>query len=92
VIVLIQAWADREMTIEDWKSDNDDGHYVVVIGYQDNIIVFEDPSSFRKTWLTEDEFLARWHDIDSRTLEPFEQYAIVLLGKEPVKKNIDHLH
>ncbi|MDD5038256.1 MAG: cysteine peptidase family C39 domain-containing protein, partial [Dehalococcoidales bacterium] len=26
VIVLVQAWAERYMTLEDWQHDNDDGH------------------------------------------------------------------
>ena len=53
VIVLVQAWAERYMTLEDWKEDIEDGHYVIIIGYSDNIIVFEDPASFRRTWMTE---------------------------------------
>lgn len=91
VIVLIQAWAERYMTLEDWKTDYDDGHYVIVIGYQDNIVIFEDPSSFRRTWLTEEEFMARWHDVDPRTGEKYDQFAIILLGKEPVNKVMEHM-
>jgi len=53
VIVLVQAWGERYMTLEDWKADYDDGHYAIVIGYNGNIIIFEDPSSIRRTWLTE---------------------------------------
>jgi ABC-type bacteriocin/lantibiotic exporter with double-glycine peptidase domain len=92
VIVLLQAWAERYMTLEDWRTDYDDGHYAIVIGYQDNIVVFEDPSSFRRTWLTEEEFLARWHDADPRTGEKYDQFAVVLLGKEPVKKTVEHMN
>jgi predicted double-glycine peptidase len=83
VIVLVQAWAERYMTFEDWKNDNDDGHYVIVIGHSDSTIVFEDPAPFRKTWMTEEEFLIRWHDVDPLTNTRLEQFAIVLLGKEP---------
>jgi hypothetical protein len=91
VIVLVQAWAERYMTLEDWKEDNDDGHYVIVIGYHSNIIVFEDPASFRRTWMTEEEFTVRWHDIDPRTQEELDHFAIVLLGKEPARKVIEHM-
>ena len=91
VIVLLQAWAERYMTLEDWKTDYDDGHYAIVIGYKDNIVVFEDPSSFRRTWLTEQEYLARWHDVDPKTGEKYEQFAIVLLGKEPIQKVMEHM-
>jgi predicted double-glycine peptidase len=91
VIVLVQAWADRYMTLEDWKRDYDHGHYVIVIGYSDNIIVFEDPGSIRRTWLTEEEFLARWHDIDHRTGHRLKHFAIVLLGKPPAAKSMEHM-
>ncbi|OGN97817.1 MAG: hypothetical protein A2Z77_02030 [Chloroflexi bacterium RBG_13_51_36] len=93
VIVLVQAWAERYMTLEDWKSDNDDGHYVIVIAHSGNIVVFEDPSSFHRTWLTEEEFLARWHDVDPRTQQKLEHFGMVLSGKEPVppQKTFEHM-
>lgn len=91
VIVLVQAWADRYMTLEDWRNDEDDGHYVIVIGHSGPIIVFEDPASFRKTWMTEEEFLARWHDIDPANRERLDQFAMVLLGMSPAPKVIEHM-
>jgi len=91
VIVLVQAWADRYMTLEDWRQDYENGHYVIVIGHDGGIIVFEDPASFRRTWLTEEEFLARWHDRDPRSGEKHEHFALVLLGKAPAKKVIEHM-
>jgi len=91
VIVLVQAWAERYMTIDDWKNDWDDGHYAMVVGYQDRIIVFEDPSSFRKTWLTEEEFMARWHDADPISQQKLEQFGMVLLGKEPQNPSMEHM-
>lgn len=91
VIVVVQAWAQRYMTLEDWKVDYDDGHYVIVIGYDDRIIIFEDPASFRKTWMTEEEFLVRWHDMDPRTQQKFEHFAMVLLGRQPAGKALEHL-
>jgi predicted double-glycine peptidase len=91
VIVLVQAWAERYMTLENWKEDNDDGHYVVVIGHHGYIIVFEDPASFRRTWMTEEELIVRWHDIDPRTQERLDHFAMVLLGKQPAKKVLEHM-
>ncbi len=91
VIVLVQAWAEKYMTLDDWREDNEDGHYAILIGYQGNIIVFEDPASFRKTWMTEEEFLVRWHDVDSRTKQKLEHFAMVLLGKEPAPKVLEHM-
>lgn len=93
VIVLVQAWAERYMTLEDWKEDNDDGHYVIVIAHHGGVIVFEDPSSFHRTWLTEGEFVARWHDVDPRTQQKLDHFCLVLLGKEPVppQKSFEHM-
>jgi predicted double-glycine peptidase len=94
VIVLVQAWAERLMTLDDWKNDNDDGHYVIVIGFSGSNIVFEDPASFRRTWMTEEEFLSRWHDVDPETNEKLEHFALVLLGKKPAPahKQIEHMN
>jgi len=92
VIVLIQAWADKYMTINDWKKVNEHGHYVIVIGYRDNKIIFEDPSSFPRTWMTQREFLARWHYTDERTQEKMDHFAIVLQGKKPVQTGrLEHM-
>lgn len=91
VIVLLQAWADRYMTLKDWRNDYEDGHYAVLIGYGKGVLLFEDPASFRRTWLREYEFLARWHDLDSNRNQKFEQFGMVLLGKEPVKQTAKHM-
>ncbi len=91
VIVLVQAWAERYMTLEDWRNDKDDGHYVIVIGHSGPIMIFEDPGSFRKTWLTEEEFNARWHDVDLETGELLEHFALILMGKLPDTKAFEHM-
>ena len=89
VIILVQAWAERYMTLEDWRQDNENGHYVIVVGYQGTIIVFEDPASFRRTLLTEEELISHWHDIDPRTHERYDAFAMVLLGRQPATKALD---
>jgi len=91
VIVLLQAWADRYMTLEDWRRDYDDGHYAVVIGHAKSVLLFEDPASFRRTWLRESEFLSRWHDLDPHTNEKLERFGMVLLGKEPVDRTMEYM-
>lgn len=91
VIVLLQAWADRFMTLKDWRTDYDDGHYAVVIGYTKGVLLFEDPASFRRTWLREYEFLARWHDYDRRENIAYENFGMVLLGKEPARQDAAHM-
>lgn len=94
VIVLLQAWAEKNMTLDDWRNSMEHGHYVIVIGYQDNIMVFEDPSSFKKTWLTEEEFLVRWHDVDPKTKKRLEHFGLILLGKDPapIHKGMEHMN
>ena len=66
VICAIQAWKDDG----DYKTKaEDDGHYVVLVGYKKDtekdtyIYYFMDPStSGSYTYLTEEEFILRWHD------------------------------
>jgi predicted double-glycine peptidase len=91
VIVLLQARAERFMTLEDWSKDYDDGHYAIVIDTRNEIVVFEDPSSFRRTWLAESEFVLRWHDRDPKTRRKLERFGMVLLGKEPASIAAEHM-
>lgn len=91
VIVLLQAWADKFMTLEDWSKDYDYGHYAIVIDSKNEIVVFEDPASFRRTWLAESEFLLRWHDRDPKIRRKLERFGMVLLGKEPAISTVKHM-
>jgi predicted double-glycine peptidase len=91
VIVLLQAWADRYMSIDDWRNDYEDGHYAIMIGYAKGVLLFEDPASFRRTWLREREFLARWHDVDPRTNTKYDRFGMVLLGKKPADMTPQHM-
>lgn len=64
VICAIQAWKDDG---EYASRTEDDGHYVVLIGYEEYregyIYYFMDPSTAGNyTYLTEEEFILRWHD------------------------------
>lgn len=91
VIVLLQAWADRYMTLDDWRRNWDNGHYAIVIGGNKDVLLFEDPATIRRTWLREREFLARWHDMDTKTGEKYEHFGMVLLGKQPAKLSLEHM-
>lgn len=91
VIVLLQAWAERYMTLKEWRNHYEDGHYTILIGHSKGVLLFEDPASFRRTWLREYEFLARWHDLDSETNRKYEQFGMVLLGGEPAKPVVEHM-
>ncbi len=63
VIVALQAWATH--SVADWRTNWEDGHYVVVVGVADDRVYVMDPSvRTGYGYLTRDEFLARWHDYD----------------------------
>jgi ABC-type bacteriocin/lantibiotic exporter with double-glycine peptidase domain len=60
-IITLQAYKTSSLPYtECW----DDGHYVVAIGYDAKRIFFEDPSSYKRTWLSHLELSDRWHDVD----------------------------
>jgi predicted double-glycine peptidase len=64
-IVDLQAWqsADSRDTLKPWRTDWDDGHYVVLAGYDDVNLFFMDPSTSRAyAYIPRDEFPDRWHD------------------------------
>lgn len=58
VIVNIQAWSDQNS-----YDEMNDGHYIVVVGYDDTKLFFMDPSIDNELgWLSNEEFLDRWYD------------------------------
>lgn len=62
-IVSIQAWRDPKRT-QDWTTDWDDGHYLVVIGYDRDNLFFMDPDTIgHYAFIPQGEFMDRWHDI-----------------------------
>ncbi|HAJ38803.1 MAG TPA: hypothetical protein DCL15_24310 [Chloroflexi bacterium] len=61
VIVALQAWGNglANAYIDAW----DDGHYAVVVGYDQDNVYLMDPSTLGNyTYIPTAEFLARWHD------------------------------
>jgi len=79
-MIPIQAWAEKET--KGWHKNNDNGHYVVVIGYTDQHLIFSDPADIQDTALSYDELEERWHDTDVRG-KVLDHYAIVPYGKKP---------
>jgi ABC-type bacteriocin/lantibiotic exporter with double-glycine peptidase domain len=88
VIVLLQGWADNKLTKKEWERTNDYGHYAIVVGFDEGRVILNDPLSFRKVWLTEDEFKAKWHGDEADNLP---QYAFVAYGKKPVIQKYEHM-
>lgn len=79
VILLIQAWSKNKKN--DWQKDKKDGHYVAAIGYDRNNIYFEDPYSFKRTFLTLKELNIRWHAVLEK--REYLNYGIAVYGKKP---------
>jgi ABC-type bacteriocin/lantibiotic exporter with double-glycine peptidase domain len=60
VILALQVY--RSDTSRSYNACWNDGHYVVAIGYDAQRVYVEDPSSYKRTWLTFEELSDRWHD------------------------------
>jgi len=88
-IIAIQAYMDKDDQDEhaiEYKNNWNEGHYVVVIGYDDKNIYFEDPSDTKRTFLSYDEFNDRWHDMDDDG-KKYEHWGIICKGKPSFKSN-----
>ena len=86
VIVLLQAWRDSKSPKE-WDNDYKDGHYVCGIGYEKDKIIFEDPSSYTRTFLTFAELKQRWHAVNDEGENDPVSLCIVFSGQKKFKKN-----
>jgi len=80
VMVALQAWADPDENNKyDWKNKWDDGHYVVVIGYDEQNIYVMDPSTTGNyAFVPTEEFVERWHDTDGATKKVCNQMGLVI--------------
>jgi predicted double-glycine peptidase len=73
VICAIQAYAENIPSIQraEVYRKNDNGHYLVAVGFDDNNIYFMDPSlTGRRGFLPKAEFVARWHDNEGTSEQP----------------------
>jgi len=79
-IVDLQAWRERE---EPWRETWDAGHYVMMVGYDDEKLFFADPSTVTPhgyAFLPRAELDERWHDLTGERNEPVERMAIFARG------------
>lgn len=84
VIVLIQAWADKE---KEYDKNLDNGHYAVCIGYTKDKLLFEDPSIYERGYLKFDDFIKRWKDISTSSDVVYKHVGIAVYGEEPKYKD-----
>lgn len=89
VIMVLQAWTEKKDV--DWSKDWIDGHYVVAVGYTKDKVLFVDPSSFKKTYLTYKELEGRWHDMDTDKKRYFH-HGIAIYGKRPKFRGENIIH
>lgn len=78
VIILLQAWREEKI---DYARDFADGHWAVVIGYDNERIIFEDPYTFERSFLTEKELSERWHGQEDGQV--ITNLGIAVYGPEP---------
>lgn len=79
VILELQAWRDAERPNIPWRDTWDDGHYVVLIGLDEEYAYFMDPSTGGAyTYLPLGELIERWHDKNPIRKDPREQHDIQL--------------
>lgn len=86
VVVLLQAYK-KDSDKVDYADNYKAGHYVVAIGYDGNRIIFEDPSSYTRTFLTFKELDERWHAVnDSNKPDPIS-VAVIAKGEPKFRSN-----
>jgi predicted double-glycine peptidase len=63
LIIACQAWRDGSSADAQWNSDWEDGHYMVVIGIDEQNLYFEDPAMpGTRGLIPGEESVSRWHD------------------------------
>lgn len=83
-MVCLQAWPDTPLTIEQYRHNWEDGHWVVVNGYDTANIFVMDPSTLGNyAYVPVAEFDARWHDYDDDRTRPYVHFAIIITGPRP---------
>ena len=79
-IVDLQAWRDFETP---WREVWDAGHYVVMVGYDEERLFFMDPCTMTPgayAYLPRTELDERWHDLAGERDERIERMAIFVRG------------
>jgi len=82
VIVLIQAWGKPADFENHYKNNWNDGHFVVVIGYDYKNVICSDPALFKAGYIPFREFMDRWHDYDEGETRTYN-LGIAVYGKKP---------
>jgi predicted double-glycine peptidase len=88
VIVDAQAWKINTTNNQNWTDDQNNSHYMVVIGIDSANVYLEDPAIIgSRGYIPNQEFLDRWHDTyeDSTGNNTTNTHlGIVITGKQSV--------
>jgi predicted double-glycine peptidase len=80
-ILDLQAWRDHDAP---WRETWDAGHYVVMVGYDDERVFFADPSTTTPhgyVFLPRGELEERWHDLTGDHDQPAKHMTIFVRGE-----------
>ena len=93
VIIDCQAWKgnNTNTSSQNWTTDQQDGHYMVVIGVDKDNVYFEDPAVLgSRGYIPNQEFLDRWHDLyqDPNTGNNItaSHLGIIITGKQALAR------
>jgi predicted double-glycine peptidase len=92
-VVDLQAWSDHGAP---WRQTWDAGHYVVMVGYDDDRLYFADPSRATPNgyaFLQRGELDDRWHDLSGEHDARLEHMAIFVRGTKrwaPTSMDLPH--
>lgn len=81
VMLLVQAWGDPATYATD-----ENGHYVVAIGYTDDELIVEDPSlRLIRGYIEWADLDKRWHDVGSNG-EKYDHWGMAVVKHEAVRE------
>lgn len=92
VIIDFQAWGDEED--QDYSNEWEEGHYCVVVGFNEKYVFLEDPSLLGTIgYLSNEELLSRWHDYEIENGKPRKYYhmGIIIRGKQVPQPMFTHI-
>ena len=86
MIALVHAWRSERETYDSAANEWDNGHYIVVLGVDEDYVYYEDPyARMSKAFVPRDTFVDHWHQVMGGNLEKnpkLMQLGIFIRGKQ----------
>jgi predicted double-glycine peptidase len=90
MIALVQAWRSEKRASDSPAAEWDNGHYIVVLGVDNDNVYFEDPyARMSKAFMPRDTFVDHWHQVmgaDLKNNPKLMQLGIFVRGKSAVSR------